>query len=85
MNQADVDRIAAAIARSDVVKILRRSIQIGQRNVRQQRVCRGTDERGIHDVTLPVELKLLLSGRIENLHRTSIFVGRGGEIAGALR
>ena len=57
---------------------------VWQRDVIQQRLRRGSDERWIQDIGSAVELVLLAGLRIENLDPAAIVVGGLAEIAVAL-
>src|SRR6266849_7689723 len=61
VNYPEANRVAGAAARSNVMKILRRGIQVRQRNESKQGLCGCIEERGIDYVELPVALKLLCS------------------------
>src|SRR6266478_389725 len=82
VNQAHVDRVAGAAARSNVMKILRGGIQVWQWNEGKQGLRRCIDERGIDDVEPPVALKLLSRRGIEDLHWAAILICRNGKISG---
>src|SRR5713226_578734 len=82
VNYPEVDRVAGAAARSNVMKILRRGIQVRQRNESEQGLCGCIEERGIDYVELPVALKLLFSRGIEDLYRTAILIRCSGKISG---
>src|SRR6266478_1631741 len=82
VNQAQVDRVAGAAARSNVMKILRGGIQVWQWNEGKQGLRRCIDERGIDDVEPPVALKLLSRRGIEDLHWAAILICRTGKISG---
>src|ERR1700730_9771384 len=82
VNQTKVDGIAAAAIRGHVVKILRRGIQVGQRNIREQRFRRRADKRRVDDIEPPIALKLLSRRGIEDLRRTAISISCSRKIAG---
>src|SRR4029077_3795363 len=65
------------------MKILRRGIQVRQRNEGKQGLRRSIDERGIDYVEPPVALQLLPIRRIEDLHGTAFLIGRAGKSSGA--
>ncbi len=82
VNYPEANRVAGAAARSNVMKILRRGIQVRQRNESKQGLRRCIDERGSDDVEPPVALQLLPIRGIENLHGTAILIRCSGKISG---
>ncbi len=84
VDQAEAYRVGVAVVVGHEMKILCRCIQIGQRDVLQQGLRGGANHRGIDDVGLAVVAELLAGCGIENLDGRAVFVGRAGEIAGAL-
>ena len=83
VNEPKADRVGVAVVVGDVVKVLRRGVEIGQRDVREQGFRLRADQRGIDDIGLTVEAVLRAGGGIENLDWRPIIVCSAREIAGA--